>query len=48
MSRRLAALRAVTAIAVLGLGAAAVAADTPRISFQIATGSTAGTFFPGG
>ena len=48
MSRRFAALRAVTAIAVLGLGAAAVAADTPRISFQIATGSTSGTFFPVG
>ncbi|MES2293116.1 MAG: TAXI family TRAP transporter solute-binding subunit [Pseudomonadota bacterium] len=48
MSRRFAALRAVTAIAVLGLSAAAVAADTPRISFQIATGSTSGTFFPVG
>lgn len=48
MSCRLAALRAVTVIAVLGLGAAAVAADTVRISFQIATGSTSGTFFPVG
>ena len=25
-----------------------MAADTPRISFQIATGSTTGTFFPVG
>jgi hypothetical protein len=41
-------LKAVTAIAVLAFGAGAVAADASRISFQIATGSTAGTFFPVG
>lgn len=45
MSRRLAALGAVAAIAVLVSGAAA---DTPRISFQIATGSTIGIYFPVG
>jgi uncharacterized protein len=48
MSRRTAALRAVAAIAALAMSAAMVAADTPRISFQIATGSTTGTFFPVG
>jgi TRAP transporter TAXI family solute receptor len=45
MSCRLAVLGAVTAIAVLASGAAA---DTPRISFQIATGSSAGVYFPVG
>lgn len=45
MSRRLAVLGAITAIAVLACGAAA---DTPRISFQIATGSTLGIYFPVG
>ena len=48
MSCRLAAVKIAAAIAVLALGAASVAADTPRISFQIATGSTSGTFFPVG
>jgi TRAP transporter TAXI family solute receptor len=48
MSRRSAALCAFTAIAALALSAAVTAADTPRISFQIATGSTTGTFFPVG
>jgi hypothetical protein len=43
---RLATLGAVAAIAALASGAAV--ADTPRISFQIATGSTTGTFFPVG
>src|SRR6201996_7038234 len=43
---RLATLGAVAAIAALASGA--VAADTPRIPFQIATGSTTGTFFPVG
>ncbi len=47
MSHRLSVLGTVIAIAVLVTGAA-VAADTPRISFQIATGSTTGTFFPVG
>jgi TRAP transporter TAXI family solute receptor len=46
MPCRPAALGAVTAIAVLVMSAAM--ADTPRISFQIATGSTTGTFFPVG
>lgn len=46
MSCRLAILGAVAAIAALASGA--VAADTPRIPFQIATGSTTGTFFPVG
>jgi uncharacterized protein len=45
---RLAALRAVAAFVALAASAATVAADTPRISFQIATGSTTGTFFPVG
>lgn len=45
---RPAALCAFAAVAVLALGAAMAAADTPRISFQIATGSTTGTFFPVG
>ena len=45
MSCRLAVLGAFTAIAVLVSGAAA---DTPRISFQIATGSTVGVYFPVG
>jgi len=48
MYRRLVTLRAAAAIVVLGLGAAAATADTPRISFQIATGSTSGTYFPVG
>ena len=48
MSCRFAALGAAAAIAVLISGAMTVAADTPRISFQIATGSTTGTFFPVG
>ncbi|MEO7053665.1 MAG: TAXI family TRAP transporter solute-binding subunit [Rhizomicrobium sp.] len=48
MSRLTAALGAVAAIAVLAMSAAVMAADTPRISFQIATGSTTGTFFPVG
>ena len=48
MSRRSAAVRVVAAIAALVLSAAMVAADTPRISFQIVTGSTTGTFFPVG
>jgi len=48
MSRRPAALLAIAATAALVLGAAVVSADTPRISFQIATGSTTGTFFPVG
>ena len=39
--------RFVAVIAALGLGAAAKA-DTPRIPFQIATGSTTGSFFPVG
>jgi TRAP transporter TAXI family solute receptor len=45
MSCRLAVLGAVTAIAVLASGAVA---DTPRISFQIATGSSVGVYFPVG
>lgn len=45
MSCRLAVLAAVTAFVVLVSGAAA---DTPRISFQIATGSTVGVYFPVG
>src|ERR1700759_462516 len=45
MSCRLAVLGAFTAFAVLVSGAAA---DTPRISFQIATGSTVGIYFPVG
>lgn len=45
MSPRLAALGAFAAIAVLVSGAVA---DTPRISFQIATGSTIGIYFPVG
>lgn len=48
MSCRPATLLAFAATAVLALSAAVVAADTPRISFQIATGSTTGTFFPVG
>jgi len=48
MSRRPAAQLAFAAIAALALSAAMVSADTPRISFQIATGSTTGTFFPVG
>src|SRR5581483_10110050 len=47
MSRRLSTLRLVAAIAALGWGWVAKA-DTPRIPFQIATGSTTGTFFPVG
>lgn len=45
MSCRLAVLGAVTAFAMLVSGAVA---DTPRISFQIATGSTVGVYFPVG
>ena len=45
MSCRLAVLEALTAFAVLVSGAAA---DTPRTSFQIATGSTLGVYFPVG
>jgi TRAP transporter TAXI family solute receptor len=48
MSRRPAALGVAAAFAVLALSAAMATADTPRISFQIATGSTTGTFFPVG
>jgi uncharacterized protein len=48
MPSRTAALGAVAAIVALAASAAMAAADTPRISFQIATGSTAGTFFPVG
>ncbi len=48
MSRRPVALGAVAAFAALFLSAATVAADTPRISFQIVTGATTGTFFPVG
>jgi uncharacterized protein len=48
MPCRFAALRALAALAALAASAAAVAADTPRIPFQIATGSTAGTYFPVG
>lgn len=47
MHRRLFALRFIAAISVVGLGAIAKA-DTPRISFQIATGSTTGAYFPVG
>ena len=47
MHRRLIPLRLVAAIAALGLGVTANA-DTIRIPFQIATGSTTGTFFPVG
>ena len=45
MSRRLTVLGAFTALAVL---ASSAVADTPRISFQIATGSTVGIYFPVG
>lgn len=45
---RLAALGVLAAFAALASGAATVAAETPRIPFQIATGSTTGTFFPVG
>ena len=45
MSRRLAVLGVFTVFAVL---ASAATADTPRISFQIATGSTLGIYFPVG
>jgi uncharacterized protein len=45
MSCRLAILGAFTAFAVLASGAAA---DTPRTSFEIATGSTVGVYFPVG
>ncbi len=47
MLRRLITLRHVAVIAALGLGVSAKA-DTPRIPFQIVTGSTTGTFFPVG
>jgi TRAP transporter TAXI family solute receptor len=45
MSCRLTVLGAFAAIAVMASGATA---DTPRISFQIATGSTIGVYFPVG
>jgi uncharacterized protein len=48
MARRCFPLKAVAFMAVLGLGAAAAQADTPRIPFEIATGSTTGTYFPVG
>lgn len=48
MLRRLSTLGTVAAIAVVVLSAVTAAADTPRISFQIATGPTGGTFFPVG
>lgn len=48
MSRRPPALFAAIAIALLAGPGARAAADIPRIPFQIATGSTQGTFFPVG
>jgi uncharacterized protein len=45
---RQSALGAVAAIAAVVLSAMAATADTPRISFQIATGPTGGTYFPVG
>jgi TRAP transporter TAXI family solute receptor len=48
MSRRPATLYAAIAIALLAGTGAMAAADIPRIPFQIATGSTQGTFFPVG
>jgi len=48
MSRRPAILAAAVAIALLAGAGALAAADIPRIPFQIATGSTQGTFFPVG
>jgi TRAP transporter TAXI family solute receptor len=48
MSRRPAILAAAIAIALLAGAGALAAADIPRIPFQIATGSTQGTFFPVG
>jgi TRAP transporter TAXI family solute receptor len=48
MSRRPAILAAAIAIALLVGAGALAAADIPRIPFQIATGSTQGTFFPVG
>ncbi|HEY5083628.1 MAG TPA: hypothetical protein VII48_03830, partial [Rhizomicrobium sp.] len=47
MHRRFSTLQFVAVIAAVGLGVTAKA-DTPRISFQIATGSTTGAFFPVG
>lgn len=47
MRHRLVLLQTFAVLAALGLSATA-GADTPRISFQIATGSTTGTFFPVG
>ncbi|HWF63327.1 MAG TPA: hypothetical protein VN685_01810, partial [Rhizomicrobium sp.] len=47
MLRRLSTLPLVAVITALGWSAV-VKADTPRIPFQIATGSTTGTFFPVG
>ena len=47
MHRRFSTLQLVAVIAALGLGVTAKA-DTPRIPFQIATGSTTGSFFPVG
>src|SRR5215469_3103060 len=47
MSCRRVTLRAFAIVAALALGAVAKA-ETPRIPFQIATGSTTGTFFPVG
>jgi TRAP transporter TAXI family solute receptor len=48
MSRRRPAFYAAIAIALLAGPGARAAADIPRIPFQIATGSTQGTFFPVG
>ena len=47
MHRRFSTLHLVAVFAALSLGVAAKA-DTPRIPFQIATGSTTGSFFPVG
>jgi TRAP transporter TAXI family solute receptor len=47
MHRRFSTLQLVAVIAAVGLGVTAKA-DTPRIPFQIATGSTTGSFFPVG
>jgi len=47
MSRRLSAFSLIAMMAAVGLGLTAKA-DTPRIPFEIATGSTTGTYFPVG
>lgn len=47
MHRRLTLVRLIAAVAALGMSMTAKA-DTTRISFQIITGSTTGTFFPVG